>query len=531
MKAGRSVKSKQGALSSPTQAKQWALTEGFKSRVLLVDDDEIDLALIGDQLEAQGLHVSRASSGSEALALMDKERYPVLLTDWHMPVMDGIELTSKIRARGMLDTYIIIITSQGSRFESERGYSAGINDYLLKKLPAVELYTRLNAAFDILNLRRSLLETQIKLQEAEKRIKELDIGDRAAFSAQKFEILPHGTPQSTLDEMGETTQIPMIAMTRMPKVLLVDDDEIVLEHLKLMLVEAGYPVTTVTDGAAALAVMKKDFMPIVIMDCDMPSMDGLTLCRTIRKRAWSGYVYLLLFTTRDDESDILEGLNAGADDYLSKRTSDAQLIARLNTASRVLTFEHSLKRAVDDRSRIAMTDALTSVYNRRYFLMCMSTELKRSRRFGAELSLLLLDIDHFKQINDFFGHATGDDVLQQLAQQIQKCLPRDYDWCARLGGEEFVVVLPQTNLVGAKVVAEKIRIAIACMPIATNDDVHHVTVSIGVSGLQVMEGRQGTVSQLLADADKQLYRSKKSGRNRVCVSPLRSNAAPKGHSH
>jgi diguanylate cyclase (GGDEF)-like protein len=147
-------------------------------------------------------------------------------------------------------------------------------------------------------------------------------------------------------------------------------------------------------------------------------------------------------------------------------------------------------------------------------------ELKRARRFGTELSILLLDIDFFKKVNDEFGHAAGDVVLQKFVKRVQKGLPRDYDWCARLGGEEFVVVLPQTDLAGATVVAERLRKMVEAYPLHLSKSVRPITVSIGLSGLQALAKRDSaTIESLLADADRYLYQSKENGRNRVTAAP------------
>jgi diguanylate cyclase (GGDEF)-like protein len=262
-------------------------------------------------------------------------------------------------------------------------------------------------------------------------------------------------------------------------------------------------------------------MSIVIVDRNMPGMDGLALCRAIRQRTWAGYVYLMVLTAHDAEEEVLLGLRAGADDYVSKRASEAQLIARLATATRILSLEYSLKIALADRKRMALTDALTGANNRRYFMRYFGAELKRARRFGMELSLLSLDVDHFKSINDSFGHAAGDAVLKQVVETVKKNLPREYDWCARMGGEEFAVVLPQTNVAGAAVVAEKLRKAIEETPLCIAAGMRPVTVSIGVSGLQAMPARNSaTIEMLLAHADQCMYKSKAAGRNRVTLPKL-----------
>jgi two-component system, cell cycle response regulator len=302
-----------------------------------------------------------------------------------------------------------------------------------------------------------------------------------------------------------------------PRVLLVDDDELVIERLRSLVEAAGFEVGTATHGADALESLRREFAPIVILDRNMPGMDGLELCRAIRDGThYPGYVYIILCTAHDAEEEILAGLNSGADDYLSKRASGAQLLARLGCARRILTLEQSLKHVIEERRRMAMTDSLTGAHNRRYFENHLRRELKRVRRFGGELTLVVLDIDHFKHINDRHGHAAGDAVLVEFVRRVHQCLPREFDWCARLGGEEFAVVLPQTGLPGGRVVAEKIRLAFASRPVTTVAGAIEATVSAGVSGVAAFANRASiTVEQMLRRADERLYDSKRSGRDRV----------------
>jgi diguanylate cyclase (GGDEF)-like protein len=223
---------------------------------------------------------------------------------------------------------------------------------------------------------------------------------------------------------------------------------------------------------------------------------------------------------RDVEEDILAGLDAGADDYLSKLTSPAHLLARLRTAQRILTLEHSLKTAVAEKSHLAMTDALTGAPNRRYFMRRLNRELKRANRVAGDLSIMALDIDHFKAINDRHGHQAGDAVLREFVQRIGECLAEDSDWYARMGGEEFAIVLGGQVLADASIVAERLRMAVA-LPIYTAAGPIDVTVSIGVTGLEAVVNRmEVSVEELCHQADQLLYMSKESGRNRVTLPRL-----------
>jgi diguanylate cyclase (GGDEF)-like protein len=245
-------------------------------------------------------------------------------------------------------------------------------------------------------------------------------------------------------------------------------------------------------------------------------MDGLALCRTIRRQSYPGYTYVMLYSAKDGDADVLAGLDAGADDYISKRTPRSQLISRLRTAQRILSLEHSLRTLVESREQEARTDHLTGAYNRRFLFQQLSRELAAAQRSQGELSVLVLDFDHFSEVNDRYGHAAGDSALKEVVKRIHGSLRRNGDWCARMGGDEFSVVLPQTNAADAKFMAETLRNAIEESPIRTGTGIVRMTVSIGASSLSAITDRESiTAEQLLDLADQSLYKSKDAGRNRV----------------
>jgi diguanylate cyclase (GGDEF)-like protein len=226
-----------------------------------------------------------------------------------------------------------------------------------------------------------------------------------------------------------------------------------------------------------------------------------------------------LFTVRDCEKDIFAALDAGADDYVNKRTSATQFMARLRTAGRVLELENSLRRAVEQRRQIETNDALTGVYNRRYFLRHFGRELKRTQRFGGDVSLMLIEIDHFKTINDTYGHAIRDLLLKKLTRLLGTSLRRDTDWCARLGRKAFAMVLEGAKLVDARACAQLVRLRIADSSVNTSAGSIRVTVSIGVSGLEgKADGNAASAQFLLRQAKNNLYSSVLSGGNRVTLS-------------
>jgi two-component system, cell cycle response regulator len=346
-----------------------------------------------------------------------------------------------------------------------------------------------------------------------------------ALSVDYADMIADHPRSQTSDAADDTTQILKLDLPEAPTVLIVDDDDLVLARLQDLVTAAGYAVRTAATGLEALTLLEESAASIVITDLSMPDMNGLELCRRIREHVWPGYVYVVLLTVKDEEKDILAGLDAGADDYMSKRTSAAQFTARLRTARRVLALEYSLKSALEKKHRIAMTDALTGAYNRRYFTRHLSRETKRAQRFGGKVSLLLLDVDHFKRVNDSYGHGGGDIVLKRLTREIAKYLRRDTDWFARIGGEEFALVLEGTALADAFGRAEKVRRAIENASIETPKGTVRITVSIGISGLEEFTNRNSvTAKALLERADNNLYASKARGRN--CITLSDSNKAP-----
>jgi two-component system cell cycle response regulator len=280
--------------------------------------------------------------------------------------------------------------------------------------------------------------------------------------------------------------------------------------------KAGYEVDAVANGSAALDRMTRRYYPILITDWEMPEMDGIALCKAVRGLQLDGYVYVLLLTARDSKEHIIAGLEAGADDYLIKPVHEPELIARLIAGRRILALEHSL-RAANERNRIlSITDALTGAFNRRYLMEQLPREVDRCRRYAYPLSVLMCDIDHFKQLNDARGHAAGDDVLQQFAARMQKSIRSTSDWIARYGGEEFLIVLPDTGHDGAMVVAEKMRVIMTDTPFVTRAGDVQITASFGVAATSE-HGPDLTlkVETLIRTADECLYRSKQAGRNRA----------------
>ena len=300
------------------------------------------------------------------------------------------------------------------------------------------------------------------------------------------------------------------------KILLVEDSRTQVLRLQFMLQSHGFDSDVAINGREALEKLNDEYYPIIITDWVMPEMDGEELCRTIRARSFDGYVFIFLVTSKDDPADIVAGLEAGADDYLTKPVMELELIARLSTAKRVIELERSLKKRNEEVLHLSVTDALTNIHNRSYYNSHFPAYITRAMRSGHHLSVVMCDIDHFKKVNDTYGHLAGDAVLKAFAGCLKGLMRVDVDLLVRYGGEEFVALLPETNADAAVVVAERMRKAIVALIVNFEGEALDVTASFGV-GTYVPTGQdqQVTVEQMMMVADDCLYQAKREGRN--CV--------------
>ncbi|MGB7133687.1 MAG: diguanylate cyclase [Acidobacteriaceae bacterium] len=298
------------------------------------------------------------------------------------------------------------------------------------------------------------------------------------------------------------------------RILLADDDRVSRLLMQRTLEKFGYEVLLAEDGRAAAEILSRGDGPrLALVDWMMPQLDGPGLCRELRaSRRDSSYVYLLLLTSKHDSGDVVAGLEAGADDYLTKPCHPAELRARLRTGRRILLLEETLVRAREEMRFSATHDALTMLWNRAAILALVRSELQRSARDGSPTSILLCDIDHFKTVNDHHGHLIGDTVLQEVARRLISSV-RGYDGVGRYGGEEFLIVLSNCNERGIRTRAEIVRSAIATTPVQTKSGDLPISISIGAITCVGWGAEEIPIERLLAQADGALYRAKADGRN------------------
>jgi two-component system cell cycle response regulator len=297
-------------------------------------------------------------------------------------------------------------------------------------------------------------------------------------------------------------------------ILIADDDIVSRRLLQVSLTNAGYRVQLAVDGAEALRAFEQQDCPrLVVMDWMMPKMDGLEVCRAIRKLSPEPYIYIILLTSRGQQAEIIEGLEAGADDYITKPFDLQELKARVRAGMRILDLQEQIVSTREQLRIQATHDALTGLLNRRAILETLEKELARSTREGTQISVTMADLDHFKRVNDTYGHLAGDAVLRETAQRIQASM-RVYDSVGRYGGEEFLVVSPGCGLLEAAEQAERLRKRISKEGVRVRDCAIPVTMSLGVVALTAELRQPGDLLRLADDA---LYAAKHGGRDRVEV--------------
>jgi diguanylate cyclase (GGDEF)-like protein len=299
------------------------------------------------------------------------------------------------------------------------------------------------------------------------------------------------------------------------KILIADDEPVSRRILHALLEKWGFEVLSAEDGNAALETLRPADAPrMALLDWMMPGQNGVDVCRALRKQRPAPYTYILLLTAKDAKESVVEGLESGADDYLTKPFNPQELKARIRVGLRVLELEDNLVQAREAMRFKATHDTLTGVWNRGAILETLDREISRSRRELLPLGVLIADLDHFKSINDTYGHLTGDAVLREVTRRMQTQV-RPYDAVGRYGGEEFLILLPGCGGSETREKAERLREAIVQIPVETPTGALRITMSIGAAA--VGDWPNETANRILQMADLALYRAKEDGRNRTVM--------------
>lgn len=299
------------------------------------------------------------------------------------------------------------------------------------------------------------------------------------------------------------------------KVLIADDSLVSRHLLEVTLRRWGYDVVSASDGDQAWEILQRDPPPAVaILDWMMPGMTGVEVCRSVRKRAQEPYTYILLLTSKNRREDLVEGMEAGADDYISKPFDQNELNVRLRAGTRLVELQCELVATREALREQATKDSLTCVWNRASILDILNRELSRSAREGGPVGVVLLDLDYFKNVNDTHGHFAGDAVLQEAAWRMRDSI-RPYDAIGRYGGEEFLILLPGCDDNSTVAQAERLRAVLSKELLAINEVKLTITGSFGCTSAASKE--RVTAETLIRRADEALYIAKRLGRNRTAM--------------
>ncbi len=450
------------------------------ARVLVVDDIPANVKLLEARLSAEYFDVVTASSGADALAACERAECDIVLLDVMMPGLDGFEVCRQLKSNPATHHIpVVMVTALDQPSDRVAGLQAGADDFLTKPVSDTALIARVKSL------------TRLKTMTDELRM-------RAATSR---EIGIESAEHEAINEPGNQGRI-----------LLVDDRPSSYERVAAMLGK-DHTVDIESEPSSALFRSAEGNYELIIVSLGLENFDGLRLCSQLRSIDRTRNLPILAICEPDDTARLMRALEIGVNDYLLRPIDSHELQARVRTQIRRKRYTERLRDNVQMSIEAAITDALTGLHNRRYMESHLAKLVEQASLRGKQLAVLLLDIDYFKSINDTYGHDCGDDVLREFAIRVRKSI-RGIDLACRIGGEEFVVVMPETDMAVAATVAERLRRKIATEPFPIEQGAQSINVTISI-GIAAQEGTQDTVAQLLKRADQALYRAKRNGRNRV----------------
>jgi two-component system cell cycle response regulator len=451
------------------------------ARVLVVDDVPANVRLLEARLSAEYFDVVTASNGTEALAICERADCDLVLLDVMMPDLDGFEVCSRLKGNPATHHIpVVMVTALDQPADRVRGLEAGADDFLTKPISDLVLIARV----------RSL--TRLKLITDELRMRALTSRDIGIESAEREAVADSG---------------------RCGRVLIVDDREDSCERITLALGADQHQLEIEANPAEALFRAAEGGFDLMIVSMGLDNFDALRLCSQSRSLDRTRNIPILAIADPDDNARMLRGLEIGVNDFLCRPIDRNELTARARSLVRRRRYAERLRDNVQTSIEMAITDALTGLFNRRYMESHFKKLIEQASSRAKPLAVMLLDIDYFKSINDSHGHDAGDDVLREFATRMKRSI-RGIDLACRYGGEEFVIVMPETDIGVAAMVAERLRRRIAAEPFPIKAGAERIAVTISI-GIAALRDDADDSAALLKRADGALYRAKRDGRNRV----------------
>ena len=449
------------------------------ARVLVVDDILANVKLLEARLQAEYFEVLTANSGQQALDVLARERVDVILLDVMMPGMDGFETCRHIKSNHATHHIpVVMVTALDQPSDKVLGLESGADDFLTKPVDDIALVTRVK------NLARlKMLNDEMMMRASTG--KQMGIPDDGSFAR--------------------------ALSARSGRVLLVDDHPRSAARL-LEVLSKGNDAFAERDAHAALLKLAESNFDLLVVSLSLQGADGLRLCSQVRSLERTRHLPVIILVEPGDEARLLRGLDMGVNDYLMRPIDRHELLARVRTQIKRKRHSDFLRHRLAESVELSITDALTGLHNRRYMEGHLRTLVSEAIRTGRKLSMLVADIDHFKNVNDTYGHDVGDAVLKEFAVRLKRNT-RGIDLACRLGGEEFVIIMPDTDVARAYQVGERLRACVASdnFPISADQSVR-VTASVGIGTL---ERPDDTPETIFKRADNALYTAKRRGRNRV----------------
>ncbi len=451
------------------------------ARILVVDDLQPNIRLLEAKLESEYYDVKTAQSGIEALEVVKEFCPDIILLDVMMPEMDGFETCRRLKADSQTsDIPVVMVTALSDVDDRVEGLNAGADDFLTKPINDLALFARIRSL-----VRLKSMTDELKLRD--------QTGNQL------------GLDEDVHEQINDTSGA---------EILIIDDDAGQAQQIKNRLENCSMSVTIEPDPKKAVKLSSTKDFDLIVVSTQLKQDDGLHLCSHLRSQERTRQTPLLIIIEDEDMDILVKGLDMGINDYLITPIDSNEILARVNIQVRRKLYQDELRKSRQESLSMAITDKLTQAYNRHYFDIHMQRTLQAALDSSKPLSVMMLDIDHFKNVNDTHGHQSGDDVLKVLPQLIVQNT-RATDLVARYGGEEFAVVLPDATISQAAEVAERIRKSIEAHEfiISAEPNVIQCTVSIGVT----VSVSGDTVDNLIRRADIALYHVKSTGRNKVAV--------------
>lgn len=451
----------------------------MSATVLVVDDLPANVKLLEVKLNAEYYDILTAKSGIEALEVVKTQPVDIILLDVMMPDMDGFEACRHLKTNPKTSHIpVVMVTALSEIKDRITGLEAGADDFLTKPIDDVALFARI----------KSLVRTKIMLDE-------LRLRDQTTV---EFGGFGEGI---NLDPSGAN-------------ILVVDDDFVQSKQIVNKLSTLDFvKVQALQNPAETIEKVSADDFDLVIISTQLAAIDGLRLCSQMRSHESTRHIPILILVDDSDKNLLIKGLDMGVSDYIMTPIEGNELIARVKTQIKRKRYQDALKSNYTKNVNMAMTDALTGVYNRRYFDAHSKNLVDQAHNLGKPLLFIMVDIDHFKKVNDTYGHQAGDVVIKDIAKILNEQV-RLTDMVARFGGEEFVVIMPNTSQSDGEAIAERLRLKVAnyLFKISETESINK-TMSLGVAMLLPGEDKD----KLLARADKALYEAKESGRNKYVI--------------